>query len=163
MVNGNFSKTNTVKITRLNIFDRVATFRRVMAIRGDTSCPPGPNELKFIILKMLHSGKFSPTSDWVLGRFGMGMDDVRSETMLKMVTEPASCNLADVNLIFFEGEKRRPRVSSAQLMDLIVDNHVPECALNGGPCCNQHSFQEFMDHFSRRPQASTSGAHSDSD
>ena len=55
-MHGNYSKTNTMKLTRLSIFDRVATFCRVMGMRGDFSIASDDKyELQLILLKMINT------------------------------------------------------------------------------------------------------------
>ena len=135
-----------------------------MGMRGDHSIPPGDKyELELILLKMIHTKKFCPSSDWILGRFCDGLQVERAHCLLKMATRPQECHLADINLIFFCGYKFPPRVSSEELTDLIVDNHVPECTLNGGPCLIKERFEEFLSHFSFAGPQDPEDAKSDSD
>ena len=71
---GNFLKTSTVPLTRSNVFARVATFWRVMQMKGE-EMPTGVYVMRQIILKMIHSRRYSPGPDWLTPQIGKGLHE----------------------------------------------------------------------------------------
>ena len=45
-----------------------------MQIKGDDIGPFGQETLENVLLKMIHSQRFHPSSEWVCGRFGEGLE-----------------------------------------------------------------------------------------
>ena len=56
--------------------------------------------LTMVLTRMLQSGLFYPSSEWVVPYKGQGMDAVRAEIAFKVMHNPAQATMQDVQKIF---------------------------------------------------------------
>ena len=127
---GNFLKTNTVPLTRSNVFARVATFWRVMQMKGE-EIPTGVYVMRQIILKMIHSRRYSPGPDWLTPQYGKGLNIDKTFSALKMLTRPELTTKWDVDLVFFDDGRR---LTPETFHEFCASEHATECIGRGGPC-----------------------------
>ena len=59
-------------------------------------------ELPHVLLRMVRSGHFYPAANWVIPTQGRGMVRRRALSCWKMLTDPQSCVMSDVDAVFFE-------------------------------------------------------------
>ena len=105
--------------------------------------PEGTFAMRDIILKMIHTGKYSPGSDWLTPSFGKGLCIDKAFCAFKMCTKPSLTNKNDVDLVFFDD---RRRLTPQTFWDFAAGNHANGCIARGGPCSTQQGWEHFMSH-----------------
>ena len=68
--------------------------------------PEGAFAMRDILLKMIHTGKYSPGSDWLTPSYGKGLCVDKAFCAFKMCTRPALTNKHDIDLVFFDDGRR---------------------------------------------------------
>ena len=86
--------------------------------------PQGTYCMRDIILKMIHSGKYSPGSDWLHPTYGKGLSIDKSFCAFKMCTRPALTTKHDVDLVFFDDGRR---LTPETFWHFVAGNHANEC------------------------------------
>ena len=114
-----------------------------MQMKGDPM-PEGTFAMRDIILKMIHTGKYSPGSDWLTPSFGKGLCIDKAFCAFKMCTKPSLTNKNDVDLVFFDDGRR---LTPQTFWDFVATTHARDCIARGGPCETQQGWEHFMSHF----------------
>ena len=107
--------------------------------------PTGVYVMRQIILKMIHSRKFSPGPDWLTPQIGKGRNLDKTFSALKMLTRPELTTKWDVDLVFFDDGRR---MTPETFQEFCAGEHATECIARGGPCATHRGFLEFCSHFS---------------
>ena len=108
-----------------------------MQMKGE-QLPQGTYCMRDIILKMIHSGKYSPGSDWLHPTYGKGLSIDKSFCAFKMCTRPALTTKHDVDLVFFDDGRR---LTPETFWHFVAGNHANECIARGGPCSTQEGWE----------------------
>ena len=114
-----------------------------MQMKGDRM-PEGTFAMRDVILKMIHTGKYSPGSDWLTPSFGKGLCIDKAFCAFKMCTKPSLTTKHDVDLVFFDDGRR---LTPQTFFDFVAGTHASECIARGGPCSTQEGWELFMSHF----------------
>ena len=106
--------------------------------------PTGVYVMRQIILKMIHSRRYSPGPDWLTPQYGKGLNIDKTFSALKMLTRPELTTKWDVDLVFFDDGRR---LTPETFHEFCASEHATECIARGGPCSTHHGFSEFLRHF----------------
>ena len=117
-----------------------------MQMKGE-QLPEGTFSMRDIVLKMIHSGKYSPGSDWLHPTYGKGISIDKLFCAFKMCTRPTLTTKHDVDLVFFDDGRR---LTPETFWHFVAGNHANECIARGGPCSTQEGWELLMSHFDVR-------------
>ena len=106
--------------------------------------PTGVYVMRQVILKMIHSRRYSPGPDWLTPQIGKGLNLDKTFSALKMLTRPELTTKWDVDLVFFDDGRR---LTPETFHEFCASEHATECIGRGGPCSTHHGFSEFLRHF----------------
>jgi hypothetical protein len=117
-------------------------------------------EMETIVLYMLWSGEYMPTSVWIVGGSGEGLDFTRAGRFWSLLHAPHSATLDDVMAIFFAKNQRAGRYFASALNERDVPT-MPEVTLE---VAKQRAMQARTDEFTfDYAEPATGPAHDDDD
>lgn len=104
---------NRVALTFQNIFDRAFTFK-TYRMRGGRIGEPFPR----VLLKMIRSKRFYPSANWVVPKYGEGMDVSRANAAWFLTCNPGDAQIDDIEKVFFG---RNPRIRDPRYFEAVAD------------------------------------------
>lgn len=110
-------------LSAYTIFQRASAFQRLH--------PHVCDSFRSTLFAMHQSGSYAPDAKWVMSRPGAGMDMDRAEAAWRMMSDPASSTMHDVDMVYFACMRAQAQDDLARAQAWLADRQNMEDSSEG--------------------------------